>query len=211
VALFLASERERVTAYDRALLGACDAALAELERSVSALRARRVRAHTRGQLLGALALSMSLAGCSQATGEGAGGGSGGASVVAGSGAGVGGEATAGQGAESGRASAGSAAAPVAGAAGAATDGGASGVPAACEAADGAALRQREFSCCGGLQPGAALRVEFDAQGKPVAFTGPDGARVTEEIERCLRQFLGSYCYPSLAGTTQEFMSHCWVA
>jgi hypothetical protein len=28
---------------------------------------------------------------------------------------------------------------------------------------------------------------------------------------CLKQFLGTSCYPSLACTQQTFGSHCWVA
>ncbi|HEY4240424.1 MAG TPA: cobalamin-dependent protein [Kofleriaceae bacterium] len=60
----LARERPAVTAHDRALLARCDRAILEVERAVSALHRRPVRAHARGRLLGRLAVTMSLAACS---------------------------------------------------------------------------------------------------------------------------------------------------
>lgn len=63
VAQLIASERAFVRAYDEALLRACDRAIAEVERAMSAMHRRPVRAHMRGRMLGALAVSMSLAAC----------------------------------------------------------------------------------------------------------------------------------------------------
>ncbi len=60
---FIAAQLPRVTAHDRALLERCDAALDEVEREVGRTRRGPVRAHARGRVLGAVALSMSLAGC----------------------------------------------------------------------------------------------------------------------------------------------------
>lgn len=56
-------EQAVVRAHDEALVRACDSALADVERALSALHRRPVRAHARGRMLGALAVSMSLAGC----------------------------------------------------------------------------------------------------------------------------------------------------
>jgi hypothetical protein len=63
----LATERPLVRAHDDALLSACDRAIADVERLLSALHRRPVRAHTRGRMLGALAISMSLAACHPGT------------------------------------------------------------------------------------------------------------------------------------------------
>ncbi len=61
----LAAERDVVRAHDEALLRACDAALADVERAVSAIHRRPVRAHARGRLLGGVAFAMSLASACQ--------------------------------------------------------------------------------------------------------------------------------------------------
>lgn len=60
---FIVAQLPRVTAHDRALLDRCDDALSEVEREVARARRGPVRAHARGRVLGAVALSMSLAGC----------------------------------------------------------------------------------------------------------------------------------------------------
>jgi len=58
-------EREHafVRAHDEALLRACDEALADVERAMTALLRRPLRAHARGRLLGSLAMTMGLAAC----------------------------------------------------------------------------------------------------------------------------------------------------
>jgi hypothetical protein len=57
----LASERPIVRAHDDALLRACDDALAAVERAVSRVHRRDVRAHARGRTLGGIAIAMGLA------------------------------------------------------------------------------------------------------------------------------------------------------
>jgi hypothetical protein len=57
----LADERAIVRAHDDALLARADSALVDVERSVSAIRRKPVRAHARGRLLGELAFTMALA------------------------------------------------------------------------------------------------------------------------------------------------------
>ena len=61
VEALLARETPIVRAHDEALLAACDRALVDVERAVSAVRARPVRAHVRGRILSNVALAMSLA------------------------------------------------------------------------------------------------------------------------------------------------------
>ncbi|HTL35565.1 MAG TPA: hypothetical protein VL326_20695, partial [Kofleriaceae bacterium] len=56
-------EQAVVRAHDEALMRACDSALEDVERALSALHRRPVRAHTRGRMLAALSVSMSLAAC----------------------------------------------------------------------------------------------------------------------------------------------------
>jgi hypothetical protein len=43
------------------------------------------------------------------------------------------------------------------------------------------------------------------------FSTADGSTLSTEVRACLQTFVGDYCYPSLANTTQEFHSHCWIA
>jgi hypothetical protein len=74
---------------------------------------------------------------------------------------------------------------------------------------GPPLSGRHPLCC--PSPSAGLTISFDAEGKPSAFGVADGGALSPDIERCLRSFVGDYCYPSLAGTTQTFTSTCWVA
>jgi hypothetical protein len=59
----LATEQSIVRAHDEVLLRTCDDALAMVERALSALHRRHVRAHARGRLLGSLAMAMGLAAC----------------------------------------------------------------------------------------------------------------------------------------------------
>jgi len=55
------SEQGFVRAHDDALLRRCDEALVEIERAMSAIQRRDVKAHARGRILGGLAFTMSLA------------------------------------------------------------------------------------------------------------------------------------------------------
>jgi hypothetical protein len=52
-----------VRAHDEALLGSCDDAVRDVERAVSRLHRRDVRAHARGRILGNVAFAMGLAAC----------------------------------------------------------------------------------------------------------------------------------------------------
>ena len=61
IAALLAAEQPVVRAHDTALIRACDAALEDVERAVSATLRRPVRAHARGRLLGGIAIAMGLA------------------------------------------------------------------------------------------------------------------------------------------------------
>ena len=67
----IARELPVVTAHDTALLRACDDALEQVERALSAFTRRPVRAHTRGRLLGSLAFSMGLAAAACSPNKGA--------------------------------------------------------------------------------------------------------------------------------------------
>jgi hypothetical protein len=225
-------ERGRVTEHDRALIEACDDALLQVEAVVSALRARTVRAHTRGKLLGTLALSMSLAGCSSHPASGHGGagtgGGGGASVMDGSQPAAQRDAAASDsGSTSISTSMGSrsdASAHDAGQgahdagqagrdAGPAPSGDAALAPDAtattCTAGD-TSLTTRQGPCCD-LPQSTPLRIRFGADGRPNGFSSTDGSPLSQAVHACLQAFVGDYCYPSLANTTQEFHSHCWIA
>jgi B12 binding protein/radical SAM family protein len=57
----LARERPVVTQHDEGLLALCDRAIADIERGLAKLHGRPVTAHTRGKLLGGLAIAMGLA------------------------------------------------------------------------------------------------------------------------------------------------------
>jgi hypothetical protein len=53
---------------------------------------------------------------------------------------------------------------------------------------------------------------FDANGVITSITDPQGNPLPQEIESCLLDILSDYCYPSLAGMTETFMScHRWIA
>ena len=62
---FVSGEEPRVRRFDRALLDETEDALRAVEQAVRASGHRLARAHTRGQLLSAVAFSMALAGCSR--------------------------------------------------------------------------------------------------------------------------------------------------
>lgn len=65
----LAHELPIVRAHDEALVRACDDALLAVERAVSAIARRPVRAHARGRLLGRVAFAMSIAACGSPSGH----------------------------------------------------------------------------------------------------------------------------------------------
>jgi len=65
ILMLIADEAESVRVHDEALLADCDGALTAVERAVSRAWRRSVRAHARGRLLSALAMSMSLAACNR--------------------------------------------------------------------------------------------------------------------------------------------------
>jgi methylmalonyl-CoA mutase cobalamin-binding subunit len=65
IAALLAREQPLVRVHDEALLRACDDALVDVERAVSLVIRRPVRAHARGRLLGGIALTMGLAAACQ--------------------------------------------------------------------------------------------------------------------------------------------------
>jgi hypothetical protein len=57
-----------------------------------------------------------------------------------------------------------------------------------------------------------IRVTIDGTGVVVALSASDGSPLPPDVQSCLDALFKDYCYPSLAGTTQEVMSsHCWVA
>ena len=68
--------------------------------------------------------------------------------------------------------------------------------------------ERPTCDCGDTQVDAT----FDANGVITGIVGDGGATLTPEMERCLLDLVAGYCYPSLAGMTQSFMTcHRWIA
>jgi hypothetical protein len=60
--------------------------------------------------------------------------------------------------------------------------------------------------------GSQVQITLDGNGVVVGVVAADGTPLPAEVQMCLDSLFKDYCYPSLAGTTQEvFMSHCWVA
>jgi hypothetical protein len=184
--VFIASQLECVTAHDRALLDRCDQAIHEVERAVARFLRGPVRAHSRGKILGAVALSMSLAGCVTPSAHP----DGGASEDAGW---DGGEDAGWDGGED---------------AGTTADGG------PCQITDAGTFydpRNGQLAHCIGFCRG--LYVTFDSSGFAVSFsTSPDGGTLPDGgIQDCLQAYFSRCPYPSYAGTTQHFNSHCWLA
>jgi hypothetical protein len=59
---------------------------------------------------------------------------------------------------------------------------------------------------------STVRVSVDQSGVVSDVTAPDGSPLPPDVKSCLDAFFQSYCFPSLAGKTQEVLSsHCWVA
>jgi len=180
---FIASRLERVTAHDRALLNRCDEAIDEVERMVARFRRGPVRAHSRGKILGAVALSMSLAGCATSSGP--------SEPVAngspGQDAGFDGGQDAGM-----------------------QDAGTRCDSQLFQLVDGGQLYDRRLYTCIGCW--RSLNVTFDDSGVAVAFSfPPDGGTLDGGIQDCLEAYFAPCRYPSYSGTTQSFFSHCWIA
>ncbi len=225
IASFIAAEQERVREHDEALLAECDAALRELERKASAALGAPAAPHVRGLLL-SVALSLGMAACggiSQASNPASGGagGSGGSGVDASAGAGGGGgsggihfEAGPVQDAHFDVADAAACSNP--GDAGLNLDASAdSAVPDAGLCPDGTAPKSGpawDFLCGLGTGPqgcGFLVQLTFDANG---VLSAVDSTGFTpKNTLDCITALLGKSCYPALACTTQQLVSHCWVA
>lgn len=208
---FVQEHLPAVTATDRRWIEDCDRALADIERSVALFQRRPVSAHARGKLLGAVAFSMSIAACGGDVDDG-----GSRDATRSSDASIhSGGSTSGGGTGSGGSSA----------VGGANASGGTGPDAA--AGGGSGLTDGSASACLGeplpfgdeynlpgfcpCQSGGPALVTFDETGRAVAFAMGDGGAIPQDLRECLASVLAAYCYPSLAGTTQTFRSHCWIA
>jgi hypothetical protein len=53
---------------------------------------------------------------------------------------------------------------------------------------------------------------FDDHGVVTGITNADGQPMPAAVAKCLRDLFAPYCYPSVAGTTQTYMTcHAWIA
>jgi hypothetical protein len=218
---FVDEEMPRVTELDRLLIADADSAMTELERMVSRMRRRRVSAHARGRLLGSVAFSMSVAACggtvqdsqpspanigsdAQAgmNGNASGGASGSAGVSSG-------------GASRGGTSAGGGV--TFGGGGSAASGGASSVDASASSCSDPSRTpvdpppNGDYRLGGRCSCSVSYQITFDAEGRAIGFAYEDGAAPSPEVDTCLKESFAQHCYPSLAGKTQAFRSHCWIA
>lgn len=174
IAQLIASERPVVRAHDDALLHRCDDALAVVEQALSRLHRRPVRAHARGRLLGALAMSMGLAAaCSPDQRQ-----------------------------------------PADAAVMQPADAPPDALP-ACADQDRMSRYwddQATCQCAGTDESNPYLQVVFDENGELVSVASQDGSPLPADIESCILDMLGAYCYPAWAGTTQSVPScHVWIA
>jgi hypothetical protein len=186
VARFVEEERGRVRALDTELRAACAGALRAVERAVSRARRSQVRVHTRGQLLSTVALSMALAACSSQQRleprDGAAEPPALDAAVPGIDAGI--VVDLGPGLAS------------------CGDGG---------PVTGPPATSLPASVCFCGIPGS-VDVTFDSAGMPIEVTLSDGGAVPDTVRACVLRAIGSYCYPSLAGTSQPIAAgHCWIA
>ena len=167
--------------FDRELIDETEAALRAVEQAVRASGHRQARAHTRGQLLSAVAFSMALAGCSRPLlstdgGRDAPGGDRGRWNPTGTGA---------------------------------RPRSPSRTELARPIPPTRAFDSGETCSDGcGSTPVAA---RFDSDGRIVAIDGVDGGTLPPDVVACLLGSLSGYCYPNLAGTTQTLTGHCWIA
>jgi anaerobic magnesium-protoporphyrin IX monomethyl ester cyclase len=168
----IARERTYLRAHDGALLNACDRALVDVERAMSAIVRRPVRAQTRGRTLGGLAVVMGLASACHSS-------------------------------HPTHTDAITADTPV-------------DVLGTCSSSshmpDWSPAAPLSYDCTCHEQPEQLVDVMFDANGVATSFTGPNGAALPADVEACLVALLSGYCYPSLAGTTQQYATcHAWIA
>ena len=183
---FAREEEPRVRRLDEALMDDTTEALRAVEQAVRARGNRVARAHTRGQLLSAVAFSMALAGCSRSLVSGGGGDrdAGGASDV---------------GASEWHYTAPEV--PI--------------QDASCEVlrtdpTDAGFRFEDNYGCvstCGGVK----VTARFDDQGRVVAIEGISSGTLSPDVVECLIGSFSGTCYPNLAGTTQTLTSHCWIA
>jgi hypothetical protein len=183
---FARDEEPGVRRLDEALMDEATEALRAVEQAVRAKGHRVARAHTRGQLLSAVAFSMALAGCSRplVTGADAGRDAGGGSDV---------------GASEWHYTAPEV--PI--------------QDASCEMlrtdpSDAGFRFEDNYGCvntCGGVQ----VTARFDDQGRVVAIEGISTGTLSPDVVECLIGSFSGTCYPNLAGTTQTLTSHCWIA
>ena len=181
---FVADEEPRVRRFDRGLLDETEEALRVVEAAVRASGRRAARAHTRGQLLSAVAFSMALAGCSRPLASGSDGG------------------------------ASDAPPPPIEVGGLDWHWSAPEVPiqdGACRSDPRDAGPPFDLDTCfGGCVP-QQVTARFDSDGRIVAIDGVDGGTLAPDVVACLLGSFSSTCYPTLAGTTQTLTGHCWIA
>jgi len=167
IAALLDAERAYVRAHDDALLRACDDALVDVERAVSHIHHRPVRAHARGRWLGGVAVAMGLA-----TACGSSGGAKSDAMVD------------------------------------------VGIDAPWMCADSAHMpadpSYPDPSCmCGGAM---MIKMTFDDHGVVTGITNANGDPMPANVAKSLHDLFAGYCYPSVAGTTQTYMTcHAWIA
>jgi Radical SAM superfamily len=183
---FVGGEEPRVRRFDRALLDETEDALRAVEEAVRASGHRLARAHTRGQLLSAVAVSMALAGCSRPL-LSADGGRDAPVVIEVGGVEVGGYDWHWSAPEV-----------------AVQDG-------ACRPDPTDAGFQFDVDYCFGQCGRAQVTARFDSEGRLVAIDGVDGGTLAPDVVACLIGSFSGYCYPNLAGTTQTLTGHCWIA
>jgi hypothetical protein len=183
----LARERPVVRAHDDALLGACDDALAAVERAVSRTHRRAVRAHARGRALGGIAVAMGLA------------------------AACGGNHRAPADARFVDGTPGAPDAMVVDATPGAPDAMLACTDPARTAEAGVYLDPGPGCTCGEAVD-TQVRVTFDANGNATAVTTASGQPLPTAMAQCFLDLLAPYCYPSLAGMTQTVTTcHAWIA
>jgi len=196
---FAADQDACVRRFDEALMEETAEALRAVEAAVRASGRRHARAHTRGQLLSAVAFSMALAGCSRPLESKADGGD--APVAADAPLAIDG--------------------PLFIDAPGIID--VAGIDyhfmapevrisdAACQTNPTDAGFAFDLSTCFGGCGRTQVEAHFDADGRLVAIDGVDGGTVAPDVVACLLGTFSAYCYPNLAGTTQTLTGHCWIA
>jgi Radical SAM superfamily len=182
---FVAEEEPGVRRLDRELIDETEEALRAVEEAVRATGRPEARAHTRGQLLSAVAFSMALAGCSRPL------------IYGGDGGGRDGEATMD--------------APQAYDRPPDVPRDVVFFDGACQ--QGTSTADGGFQSWAGNCLGCSRSVaaRFDGDGRLVAIDGVDGGTIADDVVACLLSSFNGYCYPNLAGTTQTLTSHCWIA